>query len=319
MRNQKLFVHVPFPKTGSTVLQEKVFPTLQSPNLKYRGKFGKHRCAKGDHWINVHNFVFYGKLEFERSACREIENTRGSSLISNEDFLNPFGFRYPSLAPLFVGEFERLDRLFSLIPSDIEVSLIVTFRRQENWIRSFHLECLKQGYYTNRDCNDFINYLDSNDDWIDRNLNYHRLFNSLKERYSRAEVSFIPMEEMLDPSSVFFPRILGINDGPLFETDLSTNVRLKKRGQYVLSKDDLRFLERRFIRQIFGNRFNLAIMAPRLRFLISMCLRTLSSQNVFPMQLETDFQKRFDASNQSFSESLAVPGWLSRFGYFSEC
>ncbi|MDB4815476.1 hypothetical protein OAH29_03840, partial [Akkermansiaceae bacterium] len=114
-------------------------------------------------------------------------------------------------------------------------------------------------------------------------------------------------------------RILGINDGPLFETDLSTNVRLKKRGQYVLSKDDLRFLERRFIRQIFGNRFNLAIMAPRLRFLISMCLRTLSSQNVFPMQLETDFQKRFDASNQSFSESLAVPGWLSRFGYFSEC
>lgn len=106
MKQPKIFVHIGLPKTGTTFLQEKVFPKMDI------------------------NFICKENLAIAKLSSKKV------NLISDEDLshkLDTFG----------VNRYEIAYRIHKLFPN---AKIIIVFREKEKWLKSIYNQYLKSVY-----------------------------------------------------------------------------------------------------------------------------------------------------------------------------
>ena len=253
----RILLHLGLPKTASTFLQRWVFPRLAAGRTSYRGKTSTGDWCGEGLWRGVRNYCLSGDVAARCMAAEEVGNLDGNAIFSSEDFLNPFGFRPGTLVPEYVPVFARLDRFMALVPDTFQVRLLVVIRRQQDWLPSFHFECLKQGYFTHQDQTAFWQALNRETSWARDALDYHTLTQLLQNRYEKAELEILPMETLVQsPAQALVPSIAFLDPG-LSSLEIERNrenARSFHGARARLTGADYAFMRRRLLRQIAAPR-----------------------------------------------------------------
>jgi len=136
---KKLLIHIGYPKTATTTIQENLFAELhESEKMNYLGK--------ADYSLN--NYFKYAvhlinSLRFNQNF--NVDDFKISSnklnVISNEEFTIPIIARESITGPRIVDPFEYPQRLSSLFKNVVDnIEIIVTIRNQKDLIYSLYVE-----------------------------------------------------------------------------------------------------------------------------------------------------------------------------------
>ena len=182
---ENIFIHIGYPKTGTTFLQEKVFPTFS--NVKYIGKSNSINHAI---YSKLYEYVFFRKDIYFNDLVKYFKKVQEKNLlISEEDFIfNSLRFSQHSDSIHYLVSLKRILNIFNEL--DISVKIIVTKRSLVELLKSVYSQSYTNFYSLSKDTNnfnDFINRLlvtnETNSNW--RNfldaINNDKLIEDLKE------------------------------------------------------------------------------------------------------------------------------------------
>ena len=171
----RIIIHIGFPKTATTLLQERVYP--EHPDLAYVGKYNSKiwmdliytRQAHYDAEIVRQKFLSYADKTKKGGLIISLERLAGNPLLAGYE------------GDLFA------DRLHQTFP---EAEIVVFIRNQVDWIESFFVEMVAAGSSGKSNIKTFLNTrqfsghkIGWNPEYLDYNeaiLYYHKLFG--KER-----------------------------------------------------------------------------------------------------------------------------------------
>lgn len=315
----RLLLHIGLPKAASTLLQREVFPSLVGNGVQFKGKTSTGGWADPGLWRHVRDYSLAGRCQARPDAIAEVAGTRGTAIFSSEDFLNPFGFRTNTLIPETVGSFERLDRAMALMPASAEVMILVVIRRQDDWLASFHFECLKQGYFAHRDLRAFWRFLSDETPWVSEVLDFDALDRSLRARYPGARISMIPLEGLGQSAGASLREafaFLGRSKAAEPVAAMPLNKRQTSGTRALFAPSDMRFMRRRIARQVLQPRMPVAERLARLRLLGS--LHGGALRRGLPMTCETllpDLMAGFWEANLRLSRRVGSLHDLREHGY----
>ena len=209
----ELYLHIGYPKTGTTFLQRAVFPSAQSMNFIPSSSIG-NELSMITHQCDLSFDAKATKLSLERHF------RPGINLISYE---------------ALIGDFHRLklmnskviaDRLKMLFPS---ARIVVTVRNQYDLMESLYKQYLQRGGV--KRFRDFVNYQNgafgpTHPQWnlsVDIAMfNYLRLLDTYESLFGRENLLVVPYE-LLQDDPKGFTRILfswmGLEEVPSFKNE----------------------------------------------------------------------------------------------------
>ncbi len=132
---KKLFVHVGYPKTASSFLQQKVFPQLE------RTAFISHPFTQDNQALNKLQYAddaLYDPAELQREIDRLFMMNPGKNLLLSDEHFCGLSFMN------FINRGSIAQRLAKL---DLELEILIFIRGQEAIIKSLYNQYLKMGMY----------------------------------------------------------------------------------------------------------------------------------------------------------------------------
>ena len=319
---RKLLLHIGLPKTGTTLLQRDIFPLANKKDgCRFTGKTCPGKWDGRGLWRNVHLYSALEHDDLAEVARREIAGTKEDYIIfSSEAFLNPFGFKRSSLQPTITPVFERLDRFFSLLPTAVEVTILVTIRHQAKWLESFHIECLKQGFVTNFSEQGFWQLLAERIEWAPAVLTYQKLARELHIRYNPSRIHIIPCEEIVESPKAAFEAIFDLFGCAGLDLPLRApvvNVRRRARGRILLSGQDRKFMTRRILAQVVDSRLSWRDRSVRVAALLSPRRWQLATKGLkgYSESFGEGIMEQLYESNRLLSPGYVALNDLERFNY----
>lgn len=214
----RLVFHLGYPKTGTTTLQQRVFP--RHPELRYLGKLIPGYGYVSDDVTRVISGVTHGDHTWSGDELREVltricaEESRPAVLVSTESFIH-----VDSAPPETVAE--RLGRTFP------DCRLVVCVRRQEDLLASFWRNhgAFGSHLYVQKAEGEGYELPLSFDRWLELNfrrpfknvlgtLDYDHIVGLYEELLGPDAVSVIPYETMAQDLPRFcrdFAEVLGVS------------------------------------------------------------------------------------------------------------
>ena len=319
---RKLLLHIGLPKTGTTLLQRDIFPLANKNDVsRFTGKTCPVKWSERGLWRNAHLYSALGHDDLAVAARREIAGTKEDYIIfSSEAFLNPFGFKRSSLQPTITPVFERLDRFFSLLPTMVDVTILVTIRHQAKWLESFHIECLKQGFVTNLSRQGFWQLLEEKIGWAPAVLTYQILARELHSRYNPARIHIIPYEGIVENPKAALESIFELFGCAGLDLPLRApvvNARTRAKGRILLSGKEQRFMTRRIFAQVFDSHLSWRDKSARVAALLSPKRQQLSTKGLkgYSESFEEAFMEQLHESNRLLNPGYVTLNDLDRFNY----
>lgn len=163
----KVLIHFGFPKTGTSTLQREVFnPLHEKRKINYLGRksFYYKELNKKEPYGFLENYWTQG-ITFDRSDLQLEEHKL--NVFSNEEFTLPTSYfkKKVGLHP----DHNSLPKLLSEIFAGDEVQIVVTLRKQPDWIYSLYVQ-----YYSRF-------FLNTDEDTISEHLKLEEIENFRKE------------------------------------------------------------------------------------------------------------------------------------------
>ncbi|WMN10916.1 hypothetical protein QYS49_36500 [Marivirga salinae] len=176
-----IIYHIGFPKTGTTYLQNRIFPLL---NLEY---FNLEQSAS-----IFSNLIFADDLEFQQPDLK-IQNGN-NYLFSHEGLINPL-FIYGGINKSKIAK-----RLYNLSEDNNGTSkVIISIRKQEDLIRSLYCQYLNQGGTFNFDQFIFSNKGSQNLTLFNPDyLNYYNIVKCYQDIFGSENVMVLLQEKFID-------------------------------------------------------------------------------------------------------------------------
>ena len=218
---KKVFVHLGYPKTGTTFLQKNLFPFHR--DIKYLGnksydeklifpidfkiflfyyfKLKKGLLASNDQITQFNNEIY----KFEKN----IEKTK-ANLISNEGFLSPLSY----FSRGFIDFFRFLN---SKIKSEVKFFFIITSRNYDNLLFSFYcfnIDRIRKTYPKIKSFQSFVEFLEFSKFEKDPAINYFyncfdykQIIIDIKKNFGTESLLHLKYEEFLDNKIQYFEKI----------------------------------------------------------------------------------------------------------------
>lgn len=201
-----IILHVGYPKTGTTTLQEHVFPRL--PGVRYLGKYIPGYSYEDPAWYGVLERAYRDLIcQWDPEPLRQLVNacreTPDTVLLSSEAFVHPI-----ATDPTIVAQ-----RLHSIAP---DATILFTIRSQPKILESFYRNHGAFGafLYLAKTENDSFTLPLSPDDWLSHNLNapnknllgildFHRVIGSWVELFGDSNVKVLVFEDLVSNCSLF--------------------------------------------------------------------------------------------------------------------
>ncbi len=254
----KILVHIGYPKTGTTTLQDVLFTHLDEYKLiNYIGKHYRKDKKPNSNAI-VHKIAFNQILPTLEEEINEIRknNNKKLTILSNEDFAFSFldnidGFYIKYIHPYETAK--RIKRLFEEIFKEIEILIVI--RAQETMLYSFFVEIYKWKYRYIENLNTFEKFLSTgfrkgkNGNFL--MFYYDEIYDYYVDIFGKENVHLLLYEDMVFDSSYYsrqLATILGINKSIVYSSIKvqKNKKRIGRSGNYKVDDIDLSLEIRNF-------------------------------------------------------------------------
>lgn len=330
---KKILLHIGYPKTGTTSLQQEIFATLHfEGKINYLGRVQKNKL----HYRTTNDrFIFDFVKQFRKKSTLNKRINLDNSLlvgdklnvISDED-LTLQSFFQKARYNIHLDPFQYPSKLNKLFGDDVEVTILATIRNQADLIFS----CFTQKYPYLRSTMgpiDYKSFIYGRPKNFFNVYNFNKVLNAYKEFFPKS-IKILFFEDFLSNPDQYFKvlsSVLPANPNELIEMKNQKHHNRKiKTNDYVVSwYYELTFLGR--ILSLFNggkeeylfNLFKLYNLnsKPLMRFEKRLLLKTKSDKLLLPSPPEKEFIKEmFNDSNREFSRNFNIDeGKLSLFGY----
>lgn len=218
-----IFIHVGYPKTGTTFLQQKVFE-----NLKVTKSFGKPKIEENMKFI-MNSICKDDEITFESNKELLLEKLRliqfrEKNIISLEEFTSCLDINNYNLIQIQDRLFNIFDKLSK---KDFRIKIILVLRNQKDIVLSYYTECYEKIIKVNSRWTNFKNFLNKFKNNDEKNLiidsfNYNLLIRQIYKYYPKQNVKILFYEDFKSNIKDF------INDLLIFIDDnLDNNYELK--------------------------------------------------------------------------------------------
>jgi hypothetical protein len=213
----ELLIHIGYPKTGTTLLQEKIFPNLSS--IEYFGKksgtenkiydnFYSYVFSKDDRFIGDIRCFFMSRLPFK------------NILISEEDFLfNSLRFSETQSSYNYLYSLQRVQSLFA--DTEVKIKIIVTKRAFLDLIRSIYSQSYTNYFSLYSETKTFEQFTNNllklsskekkNSNWYNtvNTLQLNRLLSTLKINFGHGNIIVNDYSNFVDSPNQFVLNFFG--------------------------------------------------------------------------------------------------------------
>ena len=313
--NQIIF-HVGFPKTGTTTLQAKIFPNLES--IHYLGKSPQSRPSFSEsHKLFFEQLIYLSEGDFDNSfpelQARATDlfqlKTKGVKLFSHEGFIRNTNMskakkKYQDI----YRTLSRMKKIFDGLEGN-QLKLMVTIRKQEDLLPSYFAEFYRDEQAVNGHQNfkQFLSlHLNQNSPCsFPDSLKYFKLYRHLATLISAENVLMIPCEGIFisdQQITSLLANFLGLEDPSPFQA---------MQSQHLNARSDSRqqWLKKRYRRvHKYNQKLGKLIAKPTLIPIQSLTHVTLSPEE------EQEIRKTYQDENKKIDGK--IDGILKPFGYY---
>lgn len=241
---KRIFIHVGYPKTGTTSLQQHVFPIINE--LQYLGKHDNEEGLFDFEAELVNDLIFKKNMEIDFVKLRQslLKDKKGIPLlISEESFLSNSlrvsRFKNSDVLPEPKEIAKNINSLFT--PEDFDVNILFTIRRQDEMITSLYAQSYLHYYSKDKKVNTFKKFLGvflnekSEYPTFQSTLNYLETISFFQDVFGSNSVSVLVFEEMSSNPKVFYTKLfeflnLNIVDYHSLITNKNENKRTSGKG-----------------------------------------------------------------------------------------
>ncbi len=227
MSNKRLLLHIGYPKTGTTTLQESFFSNLKQ--IDYIGKPYKASWKR-----NLHDVIFN-----DLNKDVEIKTQHKTLVWSEENFLK-FQFYKDQM---FIKKLLKIKQIFF----NYEIKIMITVRKHQNILRSCFQqfsEELKSNKIFLKDLNyayKISNLNETQKDFINM-YDYFKLYQNLLKIFNKDQIIFLFFENLVNDENDFLKKI-----DEFFFLNYKIPISLKKKNitkyKFTMLHKTLRFFK----------------------------------------------------------------------------
>lgn len=202
----KIILHLGYPKTGTTFLQQNVYPKLN--NIRYLGKFYRKKEIDDENTINIERIRDYlcnskfNDLNIEKEIISEFKNITNKNttyLLSAEYFFDIEVNEIRNNQVEIVMLHTVCNRAFEFFHKFFEsVEIMITIRNPDTLLHRMYLD--RYAYYRHFNImsyEEFLKYQFQKNDSFGNSLIYEKLINNIEQEY-RNKVFFFKYEKLFD-------------------------------------------------------------------------------------------------------------------------
>ncbi len=244
---KKIYLHLGYPKTGTTLLQKKIFPFLR--DIKYLGK-----SYKSNNLLDRYNEVFaldINVVNYLRGSLNKVIeiddlDLQDKNLLSEETIL--FSMLRPQLSKnndgaYFVESIENvINRIKNIFNASIfDIHILITLRNHKEMLQSAYAESYYHCYRKCENTNTFNKFLDEILDpqtSIHKSLDYFYTIKELQSSFGKNNVHILLYEDMKKDHRNYIKKLQSILE--LDEIRFSDDIFEKKIHTRKTSNNDIR-------------------------------------------------------------------------------
>ncbi len=212
---KNIFIHVGMPKTGTTYLQDEIFPNLNKNEVFYWGKKNKS-CPIAMHHLLFLNPIITSLSKLKGTIDKYLLKIKQNIILISDEVL--FGGCIGGTHLNYISNYYLTQYLNILFP---DAKIIFTIRRQDDFLESLYLQTLKEGYF--QSINKFLNiknnrvnnYIPFNVGGINigvKCLNYLKYYNNYIKVFGEKNVFILPYELLRKDRKIFLDKLYAFMD-----------------------------------------------------------------------------------------------------------
>ena len=263
---KKLFIHIGYPKTGTTTLQNYLFQ--RHPQIKYLTPL-IHQTQLGKDIFFARENAIKRKRKEHKQSLQEILNSikdREALVYSNESLMSiSMFFRFSPTPFVWTAEPNSIARKLYNVFKDGKlfesVKIIITIRRQDELLKSMYAQVYNRYFKKFKETRSFVKFLDyaliHKDDFIMDALCYNEIISEYEKLFGEENVEVLLFEDLKSSQYSFIQKLTSFLDIDCDEAiSLLENKHVNnKSGHYSYKTDDIKFISyvSRIKRAILGD------------------------------------------------------------------
>lgn len=218
MNKRTIYIHLGYPKTATTTLQESVFSQLNTINYlgKFNPKYQEFGNSKFKFDDKIINHIIFDKELLFQLRLENFQKQINDKLVGDYFLISEENFLFASMRPKKIRS-DYIDlpcplatakKLRMLFPSNLwKIKIILTIRRQDEMVLSQYVQSYSNFYslyfHTNT-WEKFLNFFTTNQlNEYYAALNYWHLFIGLSDIFGEENIKILIYEDLIDKYLLF--------------------------------------------------------------------------------------------------------------------
>ncbi|CAN2049938.1 putative Sulfotransferase domain-containing protein [Candidatus Magnetomoraceae bacterium gMMP-1] len=214
--NKEVYLHIGYPKTATTTLQNYLFPYHKE--IYYLRRYGKHLNFLSDLFFARENAFDRKKNSIKKELKNYITDSKVNKFVYSEESLTSFSmfFRFQPRPYIWTLEPNSMARKLKTAFLETKVfnktKIIITIRKQDSMLKSMYAQVYNFVFKKLRETNTFekfLNYslLENKDSFIVDSLMYYDVIKTYSDLFGKENVLVLVFEELKENKESYIKKL----------------------------------------------------------------------------------------------------------------